>query len=99
MPNALAHEKSPYLLQHAGNPVDWYPWGDAAFDAARERDVPVFLSVGYSAAHRPGYLEAPGRVQLRVQRRQIHAGECQGDRELFEQSHGGGAMPGAHRGW
>jgi uncharacterized protein YyaL (SSP411 family) len=49
--NALAHETSPYLLQHASNPVDWRPWGPEAFADARERDVPVLLSVGYSACH------------------------------------------------
>jgi uncharacterized protein YyaL (SSP411 family) len=49
--NRLAHEKSPYLLQHANNPVDWYPWGDAAFDKARSENKPVFLSVGYSTCH------------------------------------------------
>jgi uncharacterized protein len=49
--NRLALSTSPYLLQHADNPVDWYEWGDEAFDAARERDVLVFLSVGYSACH------------------------------------------------
>ena len=49
--NRLAHETSPYLLQHASNPVDWYPWGDEAFAAARGRDVPVMLSIGYSACH------------------------------------------------
>ncbi len=49
--NRLAHERSPYLLQHAHNPVDWYPWGDEAFDRARREDRPVFLSVGYSACH------------------------------------------------
>ena len=49
--NRLAGETSPYLRQHAENPVDWYPWGDEAFSAARERDVPVLLSVGYSACH------------------------------------------------
>lgn len=42
--NRLAHEKSPYLLQHAHNPVDWYPWGDEAFKVARETNRPVFLS-------------------------------------------------------
>jgi uncharacterized protein YyaL (SSP411 family) len=47
----LAGEKSPYLLQHAGNPVDWYPWGEEAFAAARERDMPIFLSIGYSSCH------------------------------------------------
>ena len=50
-PNRLIHEKSPYLLQHAGNPVDWYPWGDEAFAKARAENKPVFLSVGYSTCH------------------------------------------------
>ena len=49
--NRLASETSPYLRQHADNPVDWYPWGDEAFDRARAEDRPVFLSVGYSACH------------------------------------------------
>ena len=49
--NRLIREKSPYLLQHAHNPVDWYPWGEEAFARARERDVPVFLSVGYATCH------------------------------------------------
>jgi len=49
--NRLAEETSPYLRQHRDNPVDWYPWGDEAFAAARERNVPVLLSVGYSACH------------------------------------------------
>jgi len=49
--NRLAHEKSPYLLQHARNPVDWFPWGDEAFELARARDCPVFLSIGYSTCH------------------------------------------------
>ncbi len=51
MPNRLAAESSPYLLQHANNPVDWYPWGDEAFASARADDRPVILSVGYSACH------------------------------------------------
>ena len=51
MPNRLAKETSPYLLQHADNPVDWYPWGDEAFAVAMEQDKPVLLSVGYSACH------------------------------------------------
>ncbi len=51
MTNRLANATSPYLLQHADNPVDWYEWGADAFELARERDVPVFLSVGYSACH------------------------------------------------
>jgi uncharacterized protein YyaL (SSP411 family) len=49
--NRLAGEASPYLRQHADNPVDWYPWGPDAFAAAAERDVPILLSVGYSACH------------------------------------------------
>jgi uncharacterized protein YyaL (SSP411 family) len=49
--NRLARETSPYLLQHAHNPVDWYPWGPEAFDLARREDKPVLLSVGYSACH------------------------------------------------
>jgi uncharacterized protein YyaL (SSP411 family) len=50
-PNALVNEASPYLLQHAYNPVDWLPWGETAFEKARREDKPVFLSVGYSACH------------------------------------------------
>ncbi|NOT34287.1 MAG: thioredoxin domain-containing protein [Candidatus Eisenbacteria bacterium] len=49
--NRLAREKSPYLLQHAHNPVDWYAWGDEAFERARREDKPIFLSVGYSTCH------------------------------------------------
>ncbi len=49
--NRLIHETSPYLLQHADNPVDWYPWGEEAFAKARAEDKPIFLSVGYSACH------------------------------------------------
>ncbi|WP_329064106.1 thioredoxin domain-containing protein [Streptomyces sp. NBC_01429] len=51
MANRLAHETSPYLLQHADNPVDWWPWSPEAFAEARRRDVPVLLSVGYSSCH------------------------------------------------
>src|SRR3990172_1478671 len=49
--NRLAQEKSPYLLQHKDNPVDWYPWGEAAFQRARDLDRPVFLSIGYATCH------------------------------------------------
>ena len=49
--NGLLHEKSPYLLQHAHNPVDWYPWGDEAFDKAKNEDKPIFLSIGYATCH------------------------------------------------
>ncbi|WP_406272677.1 thioredoxin domain-containing protein [Streptomyces sp. NBC_00191] len=51
MANRLAHETSPYLLQHADNPVDWWPWSGEAFEEARKRGVPVLLSVGYSSCH------------------------------------------------
>src|SRR5213079_1989192 len=49
--NRLAHEKSPYLLQHAHNPVDWYPWGEEALNKARTEGKPILLSIGYSACH------------------------------------------------
>ena len=48
IPNRLIEEKSPYLLQHAYNPVQWFPWGTEAFDKAKKEDKPVFLSIGYS---------------------------------------------------
>ncbi|HSY54344.1 MAG TPA: thioredoxin domain-containing protein, partial [Opitutaceae bacterium] len=51
MPNALAQEKSPYLRQHADNPVDWFPWGEAAFAKARSEQKPIFISIGYSTCH------------------------------------------------
>ena len=51
MTNRLANEKSPYLLQHAENPVDWYPWGSEAFERARQLNRPVLVSIGYSACH------------------------------------------------
>src|SRR5512132_869919 len=51
MVNRLAQERSPYLLQHAANPVDWYAWGDDAFERARREDKPIFLSIGYSTCH------------------------------------------------
>jgi uncharacterized protein len=51
MPNRLARETSPYLLAHAGNPVDWYPWGPEALETAARQDMPIFLSIGYSACH------------------------------------------------
>lgn len=47
-PNRLAKEKSPYLLQHQYNPVEWFPWSDEAFDKARSENKPIFLSIGYS---------------------------------------------------
>src|ERR1700691_5162930 len=50
-PNRLIHESSPYLKQHAHNPVDWFPWGDEALAQAKTLDRPIFLSIGYSACH------------------------------------------------
>ena len=50
-PNRLIFEQSPYLIQHAFNPVDWYPWGEEAFAKARAEDKPIFLSVGYSTCY------------------------------------------------
>jgi len=50
-PNKLINEKSPYLLQHANNPVEWYPWGDEAFQKAKDEDKPIFLSIGYSTCY------------------------------------------------
>jgi uncharacterized protein len=49
--NRLAYEKSPYLLQHQHNPVDWYAWGEEAFAKARRENKPIFLSIGYSTCH------------------------------------------------
>ncbi|MEN9285784.1 MAG: hypothetical protein RLZZ179_3277, partial [Verrucomicrobiota bacterium] len=49
--NRLSREKSPYLLQHQHNPVDWYPWGEEAFEKARRENKPVLLSIGYSTCH------------------------------------------------
>nr|WP_258045194.1 thioredoxin domain-containing protein [Streptomyces sp. SM11] len=51
MANRLTQTTSPYLLQHADNPVDWWPWSPEAFEEARKRDVPVLLSVGYASCH------------------------------------------------
>ncbi|HHP7239361.1 DUF255 domain-containing protein, partial [Longibacter sp.] len=51
MANRLADEQSPYLLQHKDNPVDWYPWGEEAFEKAKKEDKPIFLSIGYSTCH------------------------------------------------
>src|SRR5690349_16952577 len=51
MPNHLINENSPYLLQHANNPVDWHPWGEEALAKARTKNKPIFLSIGYAACH------------------------------------------------
>ncbi len=67
--NRLAGETSPYLLQHASNPVDWYPWGPEALERARTEQRPIFLSIGYSACHWCHVMEAesfedPGVAEL-----------------------------------
>jgi uncharacterized protein YyaL (SSP411 family) len=51
IPNRLSQEKSPYLLQHAYNPVDWHPWSSEAFERARNENKPIFLSIGYATCH------------------------------------------------
>ena len=51
MTNHLVGSNSPYLLQHMNNPIDWYPWGEAALEKAREEGKPIFLSIGYAACH------------------------------------------------
>src|SRR5580700_7215977 len=51
MTNRLGNETSPYLLQHAHNPVDWFPWGDEAFAKAKAEEKPIFLSIGFAACH------------------------------------------------
>ena len=60
-PNRLIHEKSPYLLQHAFNPMDWYPWGNEAFEKARKENRPIFLSIGYSTRPATGAMSWRGR--------------------------------------
>lgn len=68
VPNRLIHEKSPYLLQHAYNPVDWYPWGEEAFAKAKAEDKPVFLSIGYSTCHWCHVMEEESFEDLEVAR-------------------------------
>ena len=72
MPNRLVSALSPYLRQHADNPVDWWEWSDEAFAEARRRDVPVLLSVGYAACH---WCHVISYVLLSVSRRRVHAQE------------------------
>src|SRR5216117_1781436 len=64
--NRLIHETSPYLLQHAHNPVDWYPWGDEALARARTDRKPIFLSVGYSACHWCHVMERESFEEARI---------------------------------
>ncbi len=64
--NRLIHEKSPYLLQHAHNPVDWYPWGEEAFRKARTENKPIFLSIGYSTCHWCHVMEEESFTQPKI---------------------------------
>ncbi len=66
MPNRLSAEQSPYLLQHKDNPVDWFPWGDEAFDRARREQKPIFLSIGYSTCHWCHVMEHESFEDVRV---------------------------------
>lgn len=66
--NRLIRQKSPYLIQHAHNPVDWYPWGSEAFEAAREQDKPIFLSIGYATCHWCHVMERESFENLEVAR-------------------------------
>ena len=80
MANRLASATSPYLLQHAENPVDWWEWSDEAFTEARQRNVPILLSVGYAACHWCHEVVATLRIRLGTVKPQfsgtilIHAG-------------------------
>ena len=65
-PNRLIHEKSPYLIQHAHNPVDWHPWGEEAFAKAKREDKPIFLSIGYSTCHWCHVMERESFSNLKI---------------------------------
>ena len=67
--NRLAHETSPYLLQHAHNPVDWYPWGPEALARAQREDKPILLSIGYAACHWCHVMERESFERRRPSRR------------------------------
>jgi len=75
-PNRLISEKSPYLLQHAYNPVDWYPWGEEAFEKARQENKPIFLSIGYSTCHWCHVMEKESFEDEEVARRLNQAFVC-----------------------
>ena len=82
-PNRLAAETSPYLLQHADNPVDWYPWGDEALDRAAREGKPILLSVGYSACHWCHVMErtSPSRTRTSAALMNRHFVNIKVDRE------------------
>ncbi len=103
-PNRLIDEKSPYLLQHAHNPVDWYPWGDEAFERARAEDKPIFLSIGYSTCHwchvmeRESFEDAAIATAAERAVRQ-HQGRSRGASRRRSRVHGGGAGDDRVGGW
>jgi len=74
--NRLAHESSPYLLLHAANPVDWYPWGEEAFARARDEDKPIFLSIGYSTCYWCHVMERESFSDPEIARELNHAFVC-----------------------
>jgi uncharacterized protein YyaL (SSP411 family) len=67
-PNRLIHEKSPYLQQHAHNPVDWFPWGEEALQEAKTHDRPILLSIGYSTCHWCHVMEEESFSDLEIAR-------------------------------
>ena len=96
MPNRLAGETSPYLLQHRDNPVDWYPWGEEALARAREQDRPILLSVGYSACHWCHVMEREsfeddGDRRLHERALRLRQGRPRGAARRRRPLHGGGA--------
>ena len=96
MPNRLASETSPYLLQHAENPVDWYPWGDEAFARARAEDKPVLVSIGYAACHWCHVMEResfedPDVAAVMNERVRVHQGRPRGAPGRRRDLHGRGA--------
>src|SRR5262244_183539 len=86
--NRLIRETSPYLLQHAHNPVDWYPWGDEAFQKAKAENKPILLSIGYSACHWCHVMERESfeneKIAALTCRRKIGKA-CQGFREFYRE--------------
>src|ERR1035441_11029625 len=82
--NRLVQQKSPYLLQHAHNPVDWYPWGEEAFQTARAHNKPIFLSIGYATCHWCHVMERESfeNEEIAALRSEEHTSELQSLRHL-----------------
>jgi len=75
-PNRLIHEKSPYLIQHAYNPVDWYAWGDEAFEKSKSENKPILLSIGYSTCHWCHVMEEESFMDLKIAELMNHNFVC-----------------------